>query len=192
MSTASQAHIPNYSGNVKLLSAAADPSTVHGSHAGTADISFPTWQGSAATEPTLQGAENKAGAATAKGSPSVNLQQGAAASPAAGDASFDGWANKAPASGTKSGRSLAQAAAGAGYASGQSVASLGGWANQGAADSINQGAAGELRMPCWQRACLCMQSPQAQLHHSQTSCAQTSAAVARCVVWAQHACSGLN
>jgi len=93
-------------------------------HAGTTDVSFPTWHGSAATEPTQQQAglagDALAAAAEAQGSPNVTVQQGSAV-PAAARA-----------------RSNATEGAGVGAASKAADASFGDWAGQGHAGSINQ------------------------------------------------------
>lgn len=139
-------------------------------YAGTPDISFHTWQGSAATEATQQqqqqepGTENKSGA-----SRSLSLQ-GKASSMAA-DASFDGWgtakSGRSPAqqsvlqgvgaTGDQAAAAAAAAASGdgsdaaaakstsaqsAGGASQRAVGSFGGWVGQAQAGSLSKAAGG--------------------------------------------------
>jgi hypothetical protein len=137
--------------------------------AGTPDISFHTWQGSAATQPTQQqqqqepGAENKSGVTR-----SLSLQ-GKASSMAA-DASFDGWgtakSGRSPAqqsvlqdvAGNQASAAAAAAASGdgndaaaakstpaqsAGGASERAVGSFGGWVGQAQAGSVSKAAGGK-------------------------------------------------
>lgn len=102
-------------------------------HAGTTDVSFPTWHGSAATEPTQQQAGlagDTLAAAAAQGSPNVTVQQGSAV-PAAARA-----------------RSTATEGAGAGAASKAADASFGDWAGQGPDGGINK-TTGEQNQPTW-------------------------------------------